>query len=245
MPQSGSALSGVLLLACAFACGVAFAQPALQSSAAASAAERAQKESERTKYWIRVLATKPEPAKTAPAPKPVGVAASAAAKPTTEVREKLKPALVLTPVTTMAPVPLAVARASNPAQARVGDEPEPSALGSRTADRSAGALANTEAAPQPDVASNPAPEPDPGLIQVRLVQPEFPASVVERIRKGHVEVRFEVEPGGSVVDADVVESSNPHLNNAAVYAVKQWRFKPTAASHTALVNLVFDIDTVN
>ena len=64
-----------------------------------------------------------------------------------------------------------------------------------------------------------------------------------RVRKGNVEVKFEVEPGGSVVEADVVESSNARLNDAALEAVKQWRFKPGPKSHTALVNLVFNIDT--
>ncbi len=247
MPQPGSALSGALLLACALACGVAFAQPALQPSAAASAAERAQKESDRTMYWIRVLATKPAPVKAAPALKPVAVAASAAARPPTETREKVKSAAAqtLAATTAAAPTPVAVAHASKPAQAPVGDAPEPSALSSRAADSTAAAVAGTEAAAQLDLAANPAPEPDPGLIQVKSVSPEFPTSVVERIHRGHVEVRFEVEPGGTVVDADVVESSNSHLNNAAVNAIKQWRFKPTPASHTALVNLVFDIDKVN
>ena len=245
MPRPGSAPSGALLLACAFACGVAVAQPALLPSAAASAAERAQKESDRTMYWIRVLATTPAPVKAAPATKPAAVAAPAAARPPTEAREKIKPASAQAPATAAAPPPgpVAVAHASNLAQAPVGDAPEPSALSSRTADRNAAAVANPDAPAQRDVA--PDPEPDPGLIQVKSVQPEFPTSVVERIHRGHVEVRFEVEPGGSVVDADVVESSNSHLNNAAVDAIKQWRFKPTHASHTALVNLVFDIDKAN
>jgi len=244
MPQPRPALGNALLVAGTLACAAAFAQPAQPSPAAASAAERAQKESDRTKYWIRVLATKPAPDKPVAAPKPAAAAASAAsaaAKSTTEARAKVKPTLVQAPACTAVPVPVSEARASNPAQAPVGAEPEQSAPGTRGVI----ALTNPEAATNPDAASNLAPEADPGLIQVRSVPPEFPASIVERIRNGHVEIQFEVGTDGSVVDAEVVESSNPHLNNAAVYAVKQWRFMPTSMLHTALVNLVFDIDRPN
>jgi len=40
----------------------------------------------------------------------------------------------------------------------------------------------------------------------------------------------------------VVESSHPRLNDAALEAIRQWRFKPTPMTHTAMVNLVFNID---
>ena len=141
--------------------------------------------------------------------------------------------------------PVAAGRAANPVQASVGDAPEPSALSSRGADNLATAAAPAGKALLLDIASAPAPEPDPGLIQLKSVQPEFPVSVVERLKKGHVEVRFEVEPGGTVVDASVVGSSSPRLNIAATEAVMQWRFKPTPAFHTAVVDLVFDIDKRN
>ena len=242
MPEPGSARTGALLLACALACELACAQPALQPSSAASAAERAQKESDRTMYWIRVLATTPAPVKAAPAPRPAAVPA-----PTAEAREKARAAAVQAPATSpnVAPAPKAVAHASNPAQPPVANAPEPSTLSSRHVDSTTAGVANTQAAPPLDVAPSPAPEPDPGLIQIKSVQPEFPVAVVERIRKGHVEVRFEVEPGGKVVDATVVESSNRRLDNAAMEAVMQWRFKPTSASHTALVDLVFNIEKQN
>jgi TonB family protein len=254
MTEPRSALSRALLLACALACEAARAQPAPRpSDAAASAAERAQKESDRTMYWIRVLADKPAPAKAAPAPKPVTAAAAPSARSATEAREKAKVAGAPTPAATssaadaanVVPAPVAVAQASDSAQAPVGDAPDPTALSSSSADNVAAAVAINAALPHLDLAPAPAAEPDPGLINVKLVQPNFPSDVVQRIRKGNVEVRFEVEPGGTVVNAAVVESSHPQLNNAAVKAIRQWRFKPTPLSHAALVNLVFNIDAEN
>ena len=236
MTEPRSALSGALLLACTLACEAAWGQPAPPPSAAASAAERAQQQTDRTMYWIRILADKPAPARAAPAPKPVVAAAPPAARPAAEAREKTKAGAAPTPA------PVSVALASNSMQTSVGEASDPSALSSSGADNAATAAFN--AAPLPlDIAPAPAAEPDPGLIQVKSVQPDFPTAVVRRVHKGNVEVRFEVEPGGTVVDASVVESSHSRLNDAAVEAVKQWRFKPAPKSHTALVNLVFDIDS--
>ncbi|MFL6680560.1 MAG: energy transducer TonB [Burkholderiaceae bacterium] len=126
--------------------------------------------------------------------------------------------------------------ASIPAPSSISDASYPSALSSSSADHAATAAQ----LPAPEAA--PPAEPDPGLEQIKSVQPDFPTSVVKRVRKGNVEVHFEVEPNGSVSEATVVESSNHRLNEAAVEAIRQWKFKPTPMSHTAAVNLVFDID---
>ena len=223
MTEPTSALRSTLLLACALACTATWGQAAPQSAAAASAAERAQRETDRTMYWIRVLATKPAPVKTAAAPAP---------KPAAEARTKVAAAPA-----NATPAPTKVAMASIPTPSNVSDATYPSALSSSSADHAAVALPPV-AAPQPE----PPAEPDPGLIQIKSVQPDFPGVVVKRVRKGNVEVHFEVEPNGTVSDAVVVESSNHRLNDAAIDAIKQWRFKPTPMSHTAAVNLVFDID---
>ena len=239
MTASRSALRGSLALACAFACQVAWAQPpAPLAPAAASAAERAQQQTDRTMYWIRILADKPAPNRAAPAPKPVAAAPVPQARPLVDAREKARVAAVPTPAT-----PLAAERPLlAPAAAEGLSDPATSNSGA-TADLPVDAPAvPAPAAPEPNGAPPPAEEPDPGLVRVKLVQPDFPASVVNRIRRGNVEVRFEVEPGGTVVDAEVVKSPHAGLGRAAVEAVKQWRFQPTARSHTGLVNLVFDVD---
>jgi len=238
MTEPRSALIVALTLACALACEAAWGQSAPQPSAAASAVERAQRESDRTMYWIRVLADKPAPVRAAPAPRPVVAAAAP--------REKARPAAAPAPaapnvvaeVANVAPAPVVVAQAADPAQAPVVDAPYPTGLSSSIADEAAVAAT----LPAPEVAPAPAAEPDPGLVQVKSVQPDFPEAIVRRVHKGNVEVRFQVDPGGTVVDATVVESSHARLNDAAVEAVRQWRFKPTPGPHTAMVNLVFDID---
>ncbi len=192
-------------------------------------------------YWIRVLADRPAPVKAAPATTPKAPAAVPATKAVAETREK--PKSVVVPATTTvaaAPTAAAVGRPSTPSIAPGLDTSEPtSALSSSTADKAA-------VAPAPVAALAPAPaqadEPDPGLAQIKSVRPDFPGRVVMRVHKGHVEVRFEVEPGGTVTDAVVVDSSDAHLNQAAIDAVKQWQFKPSSRYHTAAVDLAFDID---
>ncbi len=247
MTEPKTAPSAALLLACALACEPAWAQPASQPSAAASAAERAQRETDRTMYWIRVLAVKPAPVKAAPAPRPVATAVAPVAKPAADAHEKVKLAAATmpaatTPVANAAFAPATVAQASTLAQSAIGEAPGPSALSSNSADDAAAAIGNAPTLPEPEATPAPVALPDPGLSQVKSVQPEFPQSIVLRVHKGNVEVRFEVDPTGTVVDAAVVQSSNAHLNSAAVEAIRQWRFKPTPMSHTAMVNLVFDID---
>jgi protein TonB len=239
MTESRTALCGALLLACA----AAWAQPAPQPSAAASAAERAQKESDRTMYWIRVLADKPAPVRAAAPPKPVVAAAPPPVRATAEVREKVK---VASASPSLATNTVGLSPATEPSGARVpelgsasfGYLPDPTTLRGAVPDN----LPAAEPLPMPDLAPAPVEEPDPGLVQIKSVAPDFPTAVVRRVHKGNVEVKFEVDAGGTVIDATVVGSSHARLNDAAVEAIRQWRFKPGPKAHTALVNLVFDID---
>lgn len=227
MTEPRFARSG-LLLACAMACATAGAQQAPQPAAAASAAERAQREADRTMYWIRVVGARPAPAKPAPAPRPAPVAAAARPSAPTAVHEVAR--------TPAAPASPSLAAASAPAAAAPApDVPAPAPDAQPAA---------TEPVPLPpqDAAPAPAEEPDPGLVQVASVEPDFPADLVRRLHKGNVEIRFEVDVDGKVSNAVVVDTSHSHLNHAALLAVRQWRFKPAPMTHVALVNLVFDTD---
>jgi len=59
------------------------------------------------------------------------------------------------------------------------------------------------------------------------VKPATPAAVRRLNVVGCIEVLFVVRPDGSVDEAAVSESSLPEvLNNAALAAVRQWRFDP-------------------
>lgn len=72
--------------------------------------------------------------------------------------------------------------------------------------------------------------------------PEFPTAVVQSLRRGSVRVHFNVLPDGKVAAVDVVSSSNPRLNPAALAAVAQWRFQPVTRVQPAQVDLAFSID---
>ena len=57
--------------------------------------------------------------------------------------------------------------------------------------------------------------------------PEYPALAVRRRWEGSVVVGFEVRPDGTCADVGIVQSSgHAVLDEAAVRAVREWRFKP-------------------
>jgi len=97
--------------------------------------------------------------------------------------------------------------------------------------------ARAATAPPPDD------EPDEPLALVKAGEPEFPISVMRRLRKGTVQVRFEVRPDGSVSNVTVVQTTHRSLNEAAIEAVNGWQFKPVRGSRNAVVDLGFDLDS--
>jgi len=238
------------------------------SAAASAAAEKAQKETDRTMYWIKVLATTPAP-KAAAAPKPAAAPAPAPAPKVAAAPERTKvaaaPAVAPTPAPAPAPiadatpspaiVPAPVAAhsaATSPSLAAAmgnANPGHPSAMsaGGLDAGVSSAGVAGALAAPSASAPAIDIPaaeeEPDPGLVMVKSADPEFPINTMRRMRKGEVEVKFEVGPDGVVEVVTVMKTTSQSLNAAAIAAVKQWRFKPTPRGHTALVDLAFDLDS--
>jgi TonB family protein len=82
---------------------------------------------------------------------------------------------------------------------------------------------------------------DEPLILAHQVEPEFPVAIVRRLQKGSVLIRFEVQTDGSVSGAEVVKTSNPRLNSAALQAVNQWRFQPLQQPQAGNAELAFDV----
>ena len=254
----------VLLLAGALACAGALAQASAPADAgsSASAADRAQKQADRTLYWIRVLAEKPAPKAaaarpaTAAAPQtpatqaaatPVRTTTATAAAESRPVQQKL--ASVVTPVpseiATTNQVAAAPPAATAPSVPLPGNSTATSSGGLDTQPAvAAGLAAPALTPPEVDVPSQPEiEEPDPGLIMTKSADPQFPMATMRRLRKGEVEVKFEVGADGQVDVVSVVRTTNPGLNNAALDAVRQWQFKPTPRGHTAVVDLAFDLDS--
>jgi len=64
-------------------------------------------------------------------------------------------------------------------------------------------------------------------IKIRDVKPAYPAAALEARVAGVVIIEVLVGADGSVADAHVLRSV-PMLDEAAIDAVKQWRFTPTA-----------------
>jgi TonB family protein len=70
------------------------------------------------------------------------------------------------------------------------------------------------------------PPPDSKLLEIiKKVKPEYPPAAAPEKLQGQVIVRIVVDQDGDVESTEVI-SGNPVLANAAVDAVKQWKFKP-------------------
>jgi len=233
------------------AAGVLAQAPASDTAASAtsSAADRAaQKQADRTLYWIRVLAEKPAPkpaaaakpaAPAAPVAQAAPVARTAAAAPAQKLASAATPLPSEVSASASSAPPVAAPPAAAPAM------PLPTGIDTSPAVAAGLAAPSLAPPPEPDLpASVPeVEEPDPGLIMVKSADPQFPMATMRRLRKGEVEVKFEVGADGQVDVVSVVRSTNPGLNNAALDAVRQWQFKPTPRGHTAVVDLAFDLDS--
>lgn len=70
------------------------------------------------------------------------------------------------------------------------------------------------------------------------VQPEYPELARKMNITGTVKVEVVVAPNGSVKEAKVV-GGHPLLANAALEAVKKWRFEPAAMESSGVVDFKF------
>jgi len=71
------------------------------------------------------------------------------------------------------------------------------------------------------------------------VQPVYPDLARKMNLTGTVKVEVVVAPNGSVKDAKVV-GGHPVLANAALEAVKKWRFEPAAMESSGVVDFKFE-----
>ncbi|MED5619179.1 energy transducer TonB [Ideonella sp. BN130291] len=209
-------------------------------------AERAQREGDKVFKWILIHADKPRRSADA---KP----AAAAAAPATPAKAvaRVKDEGIVERVTPVAPTAKAPAAASPSANAAPTAAAAPAAGGAATAAAAAPASTDTTLALAAPAAASatvalPVPEPEPEedlpLMLVHQVEPEFPVSVLRRIQKGSVHVRFEVQPDGTVKQTEVLKTSSARLNQAAQEAVAQWRFMPLKHTQFGVVELAFNME---
>ncbi len=63
-------------------------------------------------------------------------------------------------------------------------------------------------------------------VLLQKVDPKYPADAKTEKVQGTVKVQATVDAQGNVIEATASESPDPRLSQAAVDAVKQWKFKP-------------------
>lgn len=200
-----------------------------------SAEERAQKQADKVFAFIKLHSVRPvtkqatpSAAAATPAPLVASVQTKAATKP---------PA----PPAATASVQAGVRESVKQAPGVAPPELEPSAvvLAAATLDAPKPQL---EILPQP---RKPEPELEAEPEALRLlskVEPEIPRQLRADFRGGAVTVQFTVQPDGSVVQAQAVQSSHKRLAAAAVTAVNQWRFAPLALAREASVDIAFSVE---
>ncbi|HSI50795.1 MAG TPA: TonB family protein [Ideonella sp.] len=111
------------------------------------------------------------------------------------------------------------------------------------------ALATPSVAPpvaKPPAPPPPAPVEDLSPVQLVILngrEPQFPDSLMRRLRKGTVQIRIDVNNAGEVTETNVVQSSNPRLDQPAMEAVRAMRFQPIRRPTTAILNFGFDLDS--
>lgn len=71
------------------------------------------------------------------------------------------------------------------------------------------------------------------------VQPSYPELARKMNITGTVKVEVVVSPNGTVKDARVV-GGHPVLANAAIDAVKKWRFEPAPMESTGVIDFKFE-----
>jgi TonB family protein len=86
--------------------------------------------------------------------------------------------------------------------------------------------------PSADIVASPVAQP----------QPEYPRRALEAEKEGIVRLRITIGPDGSVIDA-VVLSAQPRgwFENAAVSAVKRWRYRPSGRTIQTEVEIEFKL----
>jgi TonB family protein len=224
----------------------ALAQASSPSPSEGAPSERAKRDADKVFHWIMIQGdrTRKSPAAGAkdtkdakddrPAAKPVRVAAPEAAPARAKPDAAVAAAVPAHPKPAGKPAEgLAAAPAPTASAIAAGDAASPKPDDAR--------LARVEQAPRaaPAAVSDDAPQ---GLVALAQPAPQFPASVMRTLRRGTVQVRFDVLTDGSVANVEVLKTTNARLNTAALEAVGQWRFKPVSKVQTGAVEVGFDLE---
>ena len=195
---------------------------------------------------------KPEKPTAAPAPRPA--APEPAPTPVLATRDSVGTGQARPPAATTSPSPApapALAAAAPPESGPSAPEPPVASASSPAGGSDAPATDRTGGtdvamATPPHHAEPAAPPPPPVADTLVLRAGEslaLPDSLMRRMRRGSVEVRVQVAPDGSVMDATIVQSSHPRLDSAALEAIRAAHFQPVSRPTTAVIQFGFDLDS--
>lgn len=74
-------------------------------------------------------------------------------------------------------------------------------------------------------------------------QPQYPQRALEAEREGTVRLRITIGPDGSVIDAEVLHAQpRGWFENAALNAVKRWRYQPSGRTIQTEVEIEFKLN---
>ncbi|SEH79852.1 TonB family C-terminal domain-containing protein [Rheinheimera pacifica] len=84
------------------------------------------------------------------------------------------------------------------------------------------------------------------LAAVMRIEPRYPLQAAEQGISGYVQIKFDVDAQGKVINASVVKSSPEQVfDKEALRALTQWQYTATGKLHLAqMVQLDFELDTV-
>lgn len=212
-----------------------------QTAAEKAAAERAARTARSDKPDKPTAAPAPRPA--APEPAPTPVLATRDSSGTGQAGSSAAPA-------SPSPAPAPAAAASGAPGASAPELPVASASspagesGAPATERTGG---TDVAMATPPHHEEPAAAPPPPAVDTLVLRPgetlALPDSLMRRMRRGSVEVKVQVAPDGSVMDATIVQSSHPRLDSAALEAIKAAHFQPVSRPTTAVIQFGFDLDS--
>jgi protein TonB len=82
---------------------------------------------------------------------------------------------------------------------------------------------------------------DRGALPLVRVEPQYPPEAAKRKLEGWVQLRFTITKAGTVDAVQIVKSSNSLFENAAVAAVRKWKYEPQMQSGAAVESAGVDV----
>jgi len=260
---------GTLLVAAgsSFTSQWALAQTTTPPPGEVAPSERAKRDADKVFHWIMIQGDR---TRKAPTKDPKDIKDTKDAKDAKDERPVAKPTRVAAPEAVQArPKAEAVAAAEPISLKPAGKSAEkPSDMAAKTAVPAAVADASKSDAPRTVAPKADAPKADDarlaridpasrgaaapalelsddapqGLVALAQPAPQFPLNVMRTLRRGTVQVQFNVLTDGSVANLEVLKTTNARINAAALEAIGQWRFQPVSKVQTGAVEVGFNLE---